>query len=167
MKQLTNYKITQATINLLSMDEMEKSVIIDRVLRALYNDRSGNLPELLDGQQYVGHKETWKYQIIEHDLIHFDLVRVIIPPGTNKTINGFGEYAIGPKGRELVMNERSSFELYQPSKKEVLEFELAESTIRANNLNERNNKFNRKFLVINGVLALIDLVLLLWQIVKG
>jgi hypothetical protein len=148
------------------MEEKEKAEIIDRVLKALYHDNSGNLPELLNGNQYVGHKETWKYQIIEHDLIHFDLVRVLIPPGTNKTINGFGEYAIGPKGRELMMNKRSSFELYQPSKKEALEFELAESTIRANNLNERNNKFNRKFLVINGVLAVVNLFLLLWQIVK-
>lgn len=167
MLQITNYKITQATNNLFSMDEKEKSEIIDKVLRALYNDSFGNLPELLTGQRYVGHEETWKYQIIEHDLIHFDLVRVIIPPGTNKTINGFGEYAIGPKGRELVMNKRSSFELYQPSKKEVLEFELAESTIRANKLNERNNKFNRKFLIINSALAIINVVLLIWQIVKG
>lgn len=131
------------------------------------HDNYGSLPEILDGRTYVGHLETWKYQIIEHDLIRFDLVRVITPPGTNKTINGFGEYAIGPKGRELIMNNRSSFELFQPSKKVALELELAESTIRANKFNERNNNFNRKFLIINAVLAVIYLVLLSLQLMKS
>lgn len=149
------------------MEEKEKAEIIDRVLNALYHDNSGNLPERLDGRDYVDHKQTWKYQIIESDLIHFDLVRVLIPPGTNKTINGFGEYAIGPKGRELVMNNRSSLELYQPCKKELLEFELAESMIRANNLIDTNNKLSKKFLIINAIMAIVNLILLTLQLVTS
>jgi len=149
------------------MEIKEKAELIDRILRKLYNDDTGSLPEILDGRLYVGNIETWKYQIIEKDLIHFDLVRVLIPPGTNKTINGFGVFGIGPKGRELVMNDRSSIELFQPSKKEVLAFELAESTIRANKLNEKNNDFNRKFIIINAVLAIINLILLTLQLIKS
>lgn len=105
------------------MTDQEKSEIIDNVLRLLYDDRTGSLPSLLDGRPLVGHEKTFKYRIVEKDLIDFDLVRVLVKPGTNKTINGFGEYAIAPKGRELVMRNRSSFELYQPTKKEQLELD--------------------------------------------
>lgn len=49
----------------------------------------------------------------------------------------------------------------------VIELELAESTFRANKLNEKNNDFNRKFLIIHAVLAIINLILLTLQLVKS
>lgn len=48
--------------------------------------------------------------------------------------------------------------------KEELENKLALSNIRANELNEKNSKYNNIGLIINIVLGFINVSLLIWQI---
>jgi hypothetical protein len=56
-------------------------------------------------------------------------------------------------------------DLKKQEKREDLEFELAESNIRANKLNKKIAKRNKRETIINIVLGLINIGILIWQLI--
>lgn len=79
-----------------------------------------------------------------------------------------GELTISRNHNTLQFKKQGGFkrlysELKEKKKRENIEFELAESNIRANKLNEKIAKRNKKETIINIVIGLINIGLLIWQ----
>ncbi|MFD1616553.1 hypothetical protein [Gelatiniphilus marinus] len=58
-------------------------------------------------------------------------------------------------------------DLKKQEKREDLEFELAESNIRANKLNKKVAKRNKRETIINIILGFINIGILIWQALKA
>jgi len=67
------------------------------------------------------------------------------------------------QGGFTASEKREQAELEQEKKHKDLEFKLAESNIRANELNEKIAKRNKRETIINIILGLINIGILIWQ----
>jgi hypothetical protein len=98
------------------MDLKKKAEVIDQFL-ANIGSRKTTVPQVLDGSQRTTSEKEHLYRLVEIDLMKFELVNVIVKPGTNETVSGFGIFTINANGRELVNSGKSAMSLYKQGQK--------------------------------------------------
>jgi len=94
----------------------------------------------------------------------YNKIADVISPESNPLIkaNGLTKRFLDDGGYTLREQEDES-ELEQEKRHKELEYKLAESNIRANEINEKVAKRNKTTTIINIILGLINIGLIIWQ----
>jgi hypothetical protein len=112
------------------------------------------------------------FELIKHKMGWKEYMEILTEFSKNSMLEG-GEYELLT---ELGKNRLLDFEnKINESKKELetnrklrdAEIKLAESNLEANELNDKNSRWNKWFSIGNIIVGLLNVALLIWQILKS
>lgn len=148
--------------------EQDLDQIIDEVLKSLYESKEG-----ITNSINIKGNNIFSIELISHYLKEMNLIKEIGGGWIASQMFEPSSYIISEKGLEISKKggwlkhlENKKIEEINRKKIEKTELKLAKSNIRANELNEKVAKRNKRDTIINIILGIINIGILIWQSLK-